>query len=397
MFCNNLTNRGKKILRELGVSEEDIDNYLVMLTTPAKPSLLKIEDDELMQIAIQVQKDNQQFKLFKELFVKFKEEDVKKFGLYTHSPEYEKKFEEIVKDMKKQIRPEILDALQKHYAKYFYTKFLFTEERGVYSFEHYLKTLVRLVNSDADLKAAFEKQEKEFQEAVGERENLIKKLKLKKDLIEFFDAWGDFMVTKIYRRYAQLFAIYKMVPIIEEIGRRIGLTIKQTKFMTSEEIERALFGGAFNAEEVKGRVKFSVYYADKNEHTFYSGDEAKRAAELVQTQDIEQVDEIKGQCGCQGEARGIVKIINVVEDMQKMKKGDILVSISTQPDLVPAMKRAAAFVTEQGGVTSHAAIVARELKIPCVIGTKIATRVLKDGDEVEVDATHGTVKIIKKA
>ena len=77
-----------------------------------------------------------------------------------------------------------------------------------------------------------------------------------------------------------------------------------------------------------------------------------------------------------------------------MKKGDILVSIATDPDIVFAMKKAAAIVTEQGGVTSHAAIVSRELNIPCVIGTKIATKVFKDGDRVEVDATKGIIKRI---
>lgn len=80
------------------------------------------------------------------------------------------------------------------------------------------------------------------------------------------------------------------------------------------------------------------------------------------------------------------------KDMPKMRPGDILVSIATDPDIVPAMKKASAIVTEQGGITSHAAIVSRELGIPCVIGTKIATRVLKDGDKVVVDATRGIVK-----
>ncbi|PIY96842.1 MAG: hypothetical protein COY66_02870, partial [Candidatus Kerfeldbacteria bacterium CG_4_10_14_0_8_um_filter_42_10] len=63
----------------------------------------------------------------------------------------------------------------------------------------------------------------------------------------------------------------------------------------------------------------------------------------------------------------------------------------TNPSLVPAMKKAAAIVTDTGGLTCHAAIVARELNTPCVIGTNIATRVLKDGDLVEVDATRGVV------
>ncbi|MFZ2978284.1 MAG: PEP-utilizing enzyme, partial [Candidatus Magasanikiibacteriota bacterium] len=95
-----------------------------------------------------------------------------------------------------------------------------------------------------------------------------------------------------------------------------------------------------------------------------------------------------------GLAKGKVKIIIRAEDMKKMNHGDILVSIATDPDIVPAMKKAAAIITEQGGVTSHAAIVSRELNIPCVIGTKIATKVLQDGDTVEVDANNGIIKII---
>ena len=77
-----------------------------------------------------------------------------------------------------------------------------------------------------------------------------------------------------------------------------------------------------------------------------------------------------------------------------MKNGDILVSPMTTPNFVPAMKLAAAIVTDEGGVMCHAAIVAREMKKPCIIGTKIATKVLKDGDIVEVDADKGVVKIL---
>ena len=98
-----------------------------------------------------------------------------------------------------------------------------------------------------------------------------------------------------------------------------------------------------------------------------------------------------------GHAKGRVKIVIRPSDMGKMNKGDILVSIATDPDIVSAMKKAAAIVTEQGGVTSHAAIVSRELGIPCVIGTKIATKVLHDGDLVEVDATKGIIKVLKRA
>ena len=108
------------------------------------------------------------------------------------------------------------------------------------------------------------------------------------------------------------------------------------------------------------------------------------------------INEIKGSPACRGKAQGIVKIINVPDDMEKMNQGDVLVSTATTPSIVPAMKKAAAIISDEGGLTCHAAIVSRELGTPCVVGTKIATKVLKDGDMVEVDAEKGVVTIIKR-
>ena len=83
--------------------------------------------------------------------------------------------------------------------------------------------------------------------------------------------------------------------------------------------------------------------------------------------------------------------------MGKMNQGDIMVAHTTFPSLVPAMKKAVAIITEDGGITCHAAIVARELKTPCVTGIKTITQVLKDGDEIEVDADNGLVRMLKKS
>jgi len=396
MFGDNLTNRGKKILADLKVPSAKIGEYLALLTQPEKSSLLKEEQDSLIKIGIKIQADPEQFSLFKELFRKFKEEDVKFFGLYTHSEEYEAKFAEVVRSLKEQISPAIASDLQNHFFKYFYTKFIYTEEQGVYNFEHYLKELVRLVNSDYDLQATYNNQETEIKVVLKKRQELIKELKLDSKLVRFFSAWGDFMVTKIYRRYAQLLALYKTTFILEEMAGRIGLTLKELRFMTSREIKAALFNQELNKTEIKPRVDFSLYYTAKDKEVYYSGEMARQiVSNYIQKKTDLDLKELHGQCGCRGHARGKVKIINVVSDMVKMEAGDILVSISTQPDLLPAMKKAAAFVTDQGGVTSHAAIVAREMKMPCVIATKIATQVLRDGDEVEVDADKGTVKILR--
>ncbi len=107
-------------------------------------------------------------------------------------------------------------------------------------------------------------------------------------------------------------------------------------------------------------------------------------------------DEIKGNIAQKGVYRGRVRIIMFPSEMDKVKKGDVLVTYMTQPNFLPAMKKASAFVTNEGGLTCHAAIVAREMKKPCIIGTKIATEVLKDDYLVEVNADEGVVKIIER-
>ena len=105
---------------------------------------------------------------------------------------------------------------------------------------------------------------------------------------------------------------------------------------------------------------------------------------------------IKGQIAYKGIARGIVKILRYNEQVNEVENACILVSPMTTPEHILAMQKAIAFITDEGGITCHAAIVSREMKKPCIIGTKIATHVLHDGDEVEVNANKGIIKIIKR-
>lgn len=132
---------------------------------------------------------------------------------------------------------------------------------------------------------------------------------------------------------------------------------------------------------------------------FIEGNAAKRVInefrEIAFGNDI-----VKGQIASKGKAKGRVKIIpvdynnmdRINSEIKKMKKGEILVAETTAPELMLACRKASAIVTNMGGLMSHAAIVSRELGIPCIVGTKIATKVFKDGDLVEVDATKGIVR-----
>ena len=127
-------------------------------------------------------------------------------------------------------------------------------------------------------------------------------------------------------------------------------------------------------------------YADKNNFEIrgYVGEKDSSLGYLL-----------TGSTAFGGKIRGRVTLVFERSDIDKVKDGDVLVTAMTTPNLISAMKKAAAFVTDEGGVTCHAAIVARELRKPCIISTKIATKVLKDGDIVEVDADKGVARIIK--
>jgi len=113
---------------------------------------------------------------------------------------------------------------------------------------------------------------------------------------------------------------------------------------------------------------------------------------------VNKVNEIQGRMACLGGIiKGKAKVCLDKKEIGKVKKGDILVTQFTTPDFVPAMEKAAAVIADQGGLSSHAAIVSRELGVPCVIATENGTRIIKDNDLLEVNARTGLVKILKRA
>jgi len=106
---------------------------------------------------------------------------------------------------------------------------------------------------------------------------------------------------------------------------------------------------------------------------------------------INQKPDLTGEQASPGTASGVVIIINSPKEIDRVQKGQILVTTMTTPDFVPAMKKVNGIITDKGGQTSHAAIVSRELGVPCVVGTKTATKFLKEGDIVTLNGTTGEV------
>jgi len=103
---------------------------------------------------------------------------------------------------------------------------------------------------------------------------------------------------------------------------------------------------------------------------------------------------IKGRVANKGIAKGPAKIVNSFDDFERFERGDVLVAKITDPSYVIIISKAAAIITDLGGVTSHPAIIAREFDIPCIVGTEVGTKEIREGDILLVDADKGLISII---
>jgi len=110
--------------------------------------------------------------------------------------------------------------------------------------------------------------------------------------------------------------------------------------------------------------------------------------------DQPEAHRVTGLAGSAGVARGPARVIHSLAEASKLQPGDVLVAVSTVPPWTPLFATAAAIVTDTGGVLSHSAIVAREYRLPAVVGTGRATTTFQDGDWLEVDGDAGTVRVV---
>ena len=182
--------------------------------------------------------------------------------------------------------------------------------------------------------------------------------------------------------------------VLRYLSEETGYPYDEMFMLTYDELNSYLKAGMMPPhEELRARHVSSGIYCTKDEMT------------VLFTKDMEDVErsrvgnsnntEIAGRIAYKGVVRGRCRIVLEYKN-SKFENGEILVTGMTDPHFTDLMKKAAAIVTDGGGMLSHAAIVARELRIPCVIATKIATQVLRDNDFVEVDADTGVVRILER-
>ena len=188
--------------------------------------------------------------------------------------------------------------------------------------------------------------------------------------------------------------------LLKEVAERTNFKDHAVLFnLTPIELKKLIQGKfPISKDKIKKRNEYYTYFRIGNKDLFLWGKGDYVKFKKLFGPKVGAVDlkmGITGSTAYPGKVIGRVKIVLTANDMAKFERGDILVSINSSPRFMEVIRKSKGIVTDEGGITCHAAIVSRELGIPCVIGTKIATKVLKDGDIVEVDAHKGIVKKIK--
>ncbi|PIR74463.1 MAG: hypothetical protein COU35_02505 [Candidatus Magasanikbacteria bacterium CG10_big_fil_rev_8_21_14_0_10_47_10] len=261
----------------------------------------------------------------------------------------------------------------------------------------YYQDRLELLEGDRERSRSFVKSEDAYALDVEAKKREVKKeYSFSEKTLAFAGFVEDIIRLKAYRVDVSHQYYWSMEPYFREIGRRKHLSVRQLQAVLPPEMEDLLLHGRFDENQLNARWTQDVIFIKEGTMQEEPGPIAREY--LAALEDITGFDtlpdELSGDCGSPGSARGEVCIIVDPKDIGTMEQDAILVSHMTDPRFVPAMKKARAIVAEIGGITCHAAIVARELGIPCVIGVKKATKFLKDGDRIEVDADNGVVKKI---
>ncbi|MFH1053705.1 MAG: PEP-utilizing enzyme [Candidatus Woesearchaeota archaeon] len=343
----------KKVMNNLKPLVEDVNDTIITVSTPTDETNLVREKKGLLKIAI------------------------------------------LMKDLNLDINSkQIMQLLEGHTRKFEWMGV--THKYTPHTIEYYTEKLQQILEKDP--KKELHELADRLIETEKQRDQILKNLDINDEIRSLIDILQKFSFMRDFKRDTGYKSHYFMEKLWNEIAKRADLTAEQVKNLVPSEINNYLLDNKLpNKEELDKRLKYQIISIVNGELKHFTGEKAEEFEKVnIVEEEINQTDSFKGMPANKGKVKGRVKIVLKPEDISKVEKGDILVAVNTEPAMVPAMERASAIITDEGGVTCHAAIVSRELGKPCIIGTKVATKILKDGDYVEVDAEKGIVTKVKE-
>jgi len=292
-------------------------------------------------------------------------------------------------------QPVVKKLVTRHQQQYFWIKNNY-HDSYILSERHFIKEIQSLLKSRIDIKREIDRIKNTPAVNRAQKRKLFKKLQPNRYLLSLLEISEKFSYWQDERKKRTLLFTHCASLLLKEIGRRFGQSLAAMCYLTHDEVNELLAGKVFPPTELLARSKKTFIYQKGNHYEIFSGARAALAVkQIFKDADHSSIQDFRGLTAATGKVRGRAKIVKSVKEINKVKPGDILVAVMTRPDYIIGLKKAAAIVTDEGGVTCHAAIIARELGIPCIIGTKIGTKVLHDGDLIEVNANHGWVRKVK--
>lgn len=227
----------------------------------------------------------------------------------------------------------------------------------------------------------------------------FEKIKASPSLRKMVNYLQEYIYLRTFRKNSICQAHYYHLPLLFELAKRLKLSLDEIELLSYEEM---IFGmeGKIELSNLKKLVKDRqsgwAIYMWQGKSKIITG--VKNIIETMERLNIIAASSsmrrvVRGNVASGGIAAGKVRVIRKLSELNKVEVGDVLVTRMTTPDYVMAMRKAVAIVTDEGGITCHAAIVSREFGIPCIVGTRNATQILNNNDWVEVNANEGIVKI----
>lgn len=347
------------------IDKKDIMKYSALLLTPTKLTT--------------VQKEEQIFYEIRALFNKHEGKKLKnEFMKFLKTADVQKK----------------LNELEDRYGSFHmeYIGEAWSKENYI---EHIWKTIEELRGSEE-----VSSPKERLEEIIKEQKVFFEKYNCSDFFKKLVFSMQEFLIVLDYTKADVVEGLYLSRPLLEEISRLLCVdSWIDVRFLTPHEIKTCLISGSkLDYNLIKERKNNFVILFENEKMNVYQGQKAKELIDkLVIKEDLSKVDNLKGLVTYPGKVEGYVQIVTSAKDLAKFKLGSILVTKDTSTELTSIIKKSKAIVADYGGLLSHTGIVSREFKIPCIVQTKIATSILKDGDLVEVDANTGFVKVIERA
>ncbi len=249
--------------------------------------------------------------------------------------------------------------------------------------------------SKEEMKNEIQRTEELEKEQIMRKEKVLQQIKMTPEDTALFDLIALFAHLMDFRKENMMKTTYSRYHLIAEIAKRKKVDIELLLRMTAEECFSFFEGKKVDLDHINNRTKGIVFYFTPTEEIEFQGEQAEKLYDAYMGNLLQH--EFKGQIAFDPghTVQGTVcKVLNT--KTEQFTEGHILVTSMTRPDFMHMMRKAKAVITDEGGITCHAAIVSRELQLPCVIGTKVATKKLESGDVIEINFTTGMIKILEK-